>query len=138
MAATVEGFKSQFDRGQFDFGTSTDQIRDKDINQAFSETDAIFNPNIYPDESASDLAYYYLAAHFVQLDLEAIESEGQPVLLQNSRSADGISESLNIPKEMMNGDFAQYATTWYGQKWFMLTLPYLGGSVHSVGGATRP
>jgi hypothetical protein len=39
---------------------------------------------------------------------------------------------------MKAGEFAFYCTTYYGQKWLMLTKPYLDGAVYTVGGGTNP
>lgn len=135
---TVEEFKTFFDRGQFTYSETLPDIRDKDITNAISEKDAILNDGIYPDDETLKLAEYYLTAHFLTLDTEASESGGQPSFNQTGRSADGISESLQIPEWMNDGEFAFYATTYYGQKWLMLTKPYLGGAVYTVLGATTP
>lgn len=135
---TAAEFKDYFDRGQFDYGTDPPAIRDKDIDSAIAEAQAVFNGDLYPDEETCKQALYYLTAHFLQKDFEAVESGGQPSFIQSSRSADGISESLSIPDWMNQGEFAFYATTYYGQKWLMLSKPYLDGAVFTVYGATLP
>ena len=139
MACTITAteFKDYFDRGQFDYGTTLPQIRDKDIDQAIAEAEAVFN-DIYPDEAACKQALLYLTAHFLLNDTEAADTGGGTVLTGSSRSADGISESYVVPEWMQQGDFAFYATTYYGQKYLALSLPYLGGAVSSVAGATQP
>lgn len=140
MAAeiTAETFKAYFDRGQFDYGTDLPEIRDSDINRAIAEAEAVFSEGIYPDDDAANQALLYLTAHFLYLDTEAGESGGQPVFNQTSRSAGGISEGLSIPEWMNQGEFAFYATTYWGQKWLMLSKPYIDGAVYSVPGATQP
>jgi len=140
---TASDFKAFFDRGQFLFGSTAPyafpEVRDADITKAIAEAEAIFNGDLYPvDEGICEQALNYLTAHFVQLDLETIESGGQTKLLQTSRSADGISESLSIPEWMNAGEFAFYATTYYGQKYLILSKPYLDGGVFSVPGRTSP
>ena len=140
---TFAEFKSFFDRGQFLYGTEDPyvfpEVRDGDITKAIAEANAIFNGGLYPaDTGICEQALNYLTAHFLQLDLEAIESQGQTKLLQTSRSADGISEGLSIPEWMNQGEFAFYATTYYGQKYLILSKPYLDGAVFSVAGATQP
>jgi hypothetical protein len=135
---TVAEFKNLFDR-YFTFSENLPDIRDKDIERAFDEADSVFNVGIYPSDSSRQLAYSYLAAHFLQADLDASEAGGQTSLLQSSRSADGISESLAIPKRMVDDqDFAFYFTTYYGQKWLALTAPFLDGAVFAVSGRTTP
>jgi len=139
---TATEFKEYFDRGQFLYGDSEPyvypEIRDKDIDSAIAEALAVFNPGLFPDEETCKLSLSYLTAHFLQLDSEAIESNGQAKFNQSSRSADGISESLEIPEWMKEGEFAFYCNTYYGQKYLILTKPYLDGAVSVVNGGTLP
>lgn len=139
---TVEEFKAYFDRGQFLYGSSSPyvfpEIRDQDITSAIAEASAVFNPGLFPDDETCEQALSYLTAHFVQRDLDAIQTKGQSVYNQSSRSADGLSESLSIPDWMNEEEFAFYATTYYGQKYLILAKPYLDGAVFSVEGGTRP
>lgn len=138
MAVDVASFKTLFSRGQFDYGETLPEIRDADITAALAEANAVFNLSIYPTADLADLALSYLTAHYLATDVDAADSGGQTRLIQNSRSVDGVSESLEVPDWMKVGEFAFYASTYYGQKWIMLTMPYLGGAVYSVEGATNP
>ena len=136
---TIAEFKSFFDRGQFAYGDCPpDEIRDKDIEEAIEESSLTFNENLYPDEVTRNKAQLYLSAHYLLLDTEASMSGGQANFIQSSRSANGISESLVIPEWMKEGDFSLFSTTFYGQKFLMLSKPYLDGAVFSVQGGTRP
>ena len=135
---TIASFKTQFSRN-FTFGSALPDVLDDDITKAIAEKDAVFNPEIYPVDTPAigTLAEHYLTAHFLASDIDAADSGGQPRFAQSSRSADGVSESLAIPDDL-KGEFAFYCTTYYGQKWLMLTRPYLGGAVFSVEGGTQP
>lgn len=139
---TFAEFKEFFDRGQFLYGATVPyaypEVRDFDIAKAIEEAQAVFNPGLFPDEATCKFALSYLAAHFVQLDLNVVVSNGQAIFNQSSRSADGISESLSIPEWMNEGEFAFYATTYYGQKYLILVKQHLDGAVFSVSGGTRP
>lgn len=139
---TAAEFKIVFDRGQFLFGSTVPytfpEVRDKDIDSAIAEALAVFNTGLFPDEDTCKQALSYLTAHFVQQDLDAVASDGQAKFNQSSRSADGISESLSIPEWMNEGEFAFFATTYYGQKYLILAKPNLDGAVFSVPGATLP
>ena len=139
---TEAEFKTFFDRGQFLYGSTVPyvypEIRDKDITAAIAEATAVFNPGLWPNEAICKQALSYLTAHFLQLDLDAVASDGQAKFNQLSRSADGISESLSIPEWMNEGEFSFYSTTYYGQKYLVLAKPYLDGAVFSVPGGTRP
>lgn len=135
---TISSFKAQFPR--LTYGADPSAIMDDDITKAIAEKDAVFNFELYPPDKPEigTLAEHYLTAHFVATDIDAADSGGQTRLLQSSRSADGVSESLDIPDWMKQGEFAFYASTYYGQKWLILTKPYLGGAVFSVAGGTNP
>lgn len=135
---TAEEFKDFFDRGQFGYGTDVPAIRDKDIDAAIAEAQAVFNGGLFPDEARCKQALLYLTAHFLQLDTDAADTGGQSKFIQTSRSADGLSEALSIPDWMQQGEFAMYATTYYGQKYLLLVNQYLGGAVYVVGGGTLP
>jgi len=135
---TAVEFKEQFDRGQFTYGETLPAVRDKDITGAITEAEFTYNEDLYPDEDTCKLALNYLTAHYLTNDIEAANSGGQSVFIQGSRSADGISESLTIPEWMNEGDYAFYSTTYYGQKYLMLSKPYMGGAVYVVNGATTP
>jgi hypothetical protein len=135
---TIDSFKTQFPR--LTYGSDSSSIMDADITNAIAEKDTVFNFSLYPTETPAigTLAEHYLTAHFVTTDIDAAESGGQTRLLQTSRSADGVSESLDLPDWMKQGEFAFYATTYYGQKFLILSKPYLDGAVFSVEGGTMP
>lgn len=135
ITITASQFKTYFSRGQFTYGDTVPAIRDIDIEAAIAEASAVFNQEIYPSDEIATIALYYLTAHFLLLDTE---SNGQAVYTQSSRSADGLSESVQLPSDMMDGPLAFYTTTYYGQKWIALTRPYMGGAVYCVAGATTP
>lgn len=134
---TIADFKSLFDRGQFTYSETLPDVRDKDITAAISEATCVFNENLYPTEEICEKAKLYLTAHFLQNDIEGADSEGQSKFLQSSRSVDGISESVSIPEWMNQGEFAYYANTSYGQKYLIISKPYLDGAVFSVQGGTN-
>jgi hypothetical protein len=138
VVITEAEFKTFFDRGQFAFGSNLPEVRDKDITEAIEEAELTYNKDLYPDEDTCRKALMYLIAHYLTLDIEAADSGGQSNFIQTSRSANGISESINIPEWMNEGEFAMYATTFYGQKFIILSKPYLDGAVYSVRGSTNP
>ena len=117
---TATEFKTFFDRGQFTYSANLPDVRDKDIDEAIAECEAVFNHDLYPDATKEKQALYYCTAHFLQTDLNMFESGGQSTFNQTSRSADGISESVKIP-DWISGELEIYATTGYGLKWLMLT-----------------
>lgn len=139
MAVTIASFKAQFSRG-FTYGTAVPDVRDEDITNAIAECAAVFNASLYPSDhpEIGTLAEHYLTAHFLRCDIDAADGGGQPTLFQSSRSADGVSESLAIPEWMLAGELAFYASTYYGQKFLILSKPYMDGVVLCVAGGTNP
>lgn len=135
---TAAQFKDHFDRGQFDYGADVPQVRDKDVESAIDEMSAVIDIQLYPTQKISTQAQAYMTAHFLTLDLGASDTGGQPVFNQSSRSVGSISESLAIPGWMMEGTNAQYAITYYGQKWLMMVKQYTTGTMMIVGGGTQP
>jgi hypothetical protein len=135
---TIASFKTQFPR--LTYGADTSSIMDDDITKAIAEKDAVFNFDLYPSNrpEIGTLAEHYLVAHFITTDIDAAESGGQTRLLQTSRSADGVSESVDIPDWMKAGEFAFYASSYYGQKYLILSKPYLDGVVLVIEGGTNP
>ncbi len=134
----ADQFKLHFDRGQFTYGDTPPAIRDKDIVAAIGEMEAIINAGLYPGEDTQTLAKLYLTAHFLTLDIQASKTGGQPTFSFSPRAVGSISASMDIPDWMKKGLFAQYATTYYGQKWLALTKPYTIGVVRTIAGTTQP
>lgn len=131
-------FKLFFDRDQFSYGSDVPDIRDTDIDRAITEALAVFNQDLWPEETLAELALLYLTAHFLKLDTDAASGGAAPVFNQNSRSVGSVSESAAIPRWMSEGEFSFYSTTYYGQKFLMLAKPLLGGAVYAIGGTTLP
>jgi hypothetical protein len=138
IAVTADDFKAYFSRGQFAFGDDLPSVRDSDIDQAIAEASGVFNFGLYPNDTIGNQALEYLTAHFLQGILDATDSGGQAEGIQSGRSAGGISESLAVAPWMLEGEYALYATTFYGRRWLMLSKPYADGAVFSVHGSTQP
>ena len=135
---TATEFKDTFDRGPWAYSANLPDVRDKDIEEAIIEAKALFNCDLYPDEGTCKQALSYLAAHFLTLDLDAYDSGGQAVNNIISRSAGDISESVQIPEWISEGVFAIFSTTSFGQKYIMLSLPYITSSIDIAPGGTTP
>lgn len=138
VAIDADDFRELFDRGQFTYGDCLPNIRTKDIEEAISEAEAVFNEDLIDDDDIHAKAKLYLTAHFLTLDKWGADGGGQSIYDSLQRSANGISETLNIPQWMKQGDFAAYTTTFYGQKFLMLCKPYLDGGVVGIYGVTTP
>lgn len=138
ITITAADFKAYFSRGQFTYGTDLPYVRDTDISQAIDEASGTWNEGLYPNDTIAKQALEYLTAHFLQGTLDATDSQGQAEGIQSARSAGGISESLAVAPWMLEGEYALYATTFYGRRWLTISKPYADGAVFAVGGATTP
>lgn len=122
-------------------GVADNYIWDDDIEKAFVEAQAIFNPSLFGEDEQVKIAYFYLTAHYLchdmQAAIEGLESSGQFVV--SSKSAGSVSESYSIPDRLKNSPmFNFYATTKYGAKYTSLIAPLLVGNVFVALGGTRP
>ena len=134
---TVTQFQTYFARN-FVYGTVLPAVLDGDITNAINEAMLVFNPDIYPDDNTATTAALYLSAHFLQTALDMADSQGQPDAIENSRSANGVSQSLVVPDWMQEGELAMYATTGYGRRWLLITKQFVDGAVFVIGGAVQP
>ena len=132
----IADFQEYFDR-DFTFSEALPDIREADIQKALDEALTIFNEDLYPTAEVSDKCLLYLTAHFLVNNIDSSDMGGQVKILQNSRGADGLNESLAVPEWMNAGEFAFFSTTAYGQKFLILSKPYLDGAVFVSQGATQ-
>lgn len=131
---TVKEFKSYFAR-DFDYGDTLPSILDSDIQKAIDEASITFNFGLYPNPLQSNVmktALYYLTAHYLLINTYSADTGGQSSFIQSSRSVGGISESVDIPEYMKNKEFSFYGTTFYGQRFIQISMPFLfaGFTVH--------
>lgn len=138
-APTIAQFKVQFVR-DFPYGTDPNtSILDQDILNAFNLTDITINSNLWSTQSAYQIGYGYLAAHFLVLNLRASSQglNGQWSFLQNSKGVGNVNESFSIPQYILdNPNFSQYMKTNYGALYLHQLWPQLVGQSFSVHGTT--
>jgi len=122
-------------------GARIETVRDRDITAAMHEAGAIFNPALYPNDEIRDMAFLYLTAHFLSCDLDAADSGGLGGVgfAQTSRSADGLSESIQIPEYILSDPtLSMLAGTYWGRKYLIIAMQYAVDVVTVVGGHTLP
>jgi len=115
------------------YNDSTDNyIQDADILRAFNEAKINFNTLFWKDDKTAEMVFYYLAAHYLVIDLT---NRQNPLLmgykgLTQSKSVGSVSESYAIPQWMLNNQvLGTYAQTGYGRKYLSLIQPYLIGNI---------
>lgn len=141
-AVTVDDFKSLFDR-DFKFGATIPDIRDKDIDKAFAEAQAVLNVGLYNCDENVVQAYLYLSAHYLVQDINGagntagLNSEATNPI--TSKGVGSVSVSYSIPEYITKDPTLSYfATTSYGNKFLSLSIPNLRGNINFIEGATLP
>lgn len=136
---TATEFKAHFTR-DFPYGSTDDTVMDADITKAIAEADVNFNSALWPTQGVYTLAFLYLAAHYLVMDLRASSQgiSGNYSWMTASKGAGGVNESFTIPQRVLdNPYFAMLSKTNYGAKYLSLALPQLAGQVFSVCGRTQ-
>lgn len=114
-------------------------ISDNDILRAFAEAKINFNADLFDTDAAAEMVFYYLAAHYLVIDLNnamTSMSIGFTGLTQ-SKSVGSVSESYAMPKWVTDSPLlSSYAQTGYGRKYISLIQPYLIGNIFLCKGAT--
>ena len=140
-APTIANFQAQFIR-DFPYGTDPSvSVIEQDIFNAFNLTDIAINPALWGNQTAYQIAYCYLAAHFLVLNLRASSQglNGQYNFLQNTKAVGAVSEGFQIPQRIIdNPELMMLTKTQYGARYLELVLPQLCGQVFSVHGRTKP
>jgi hypothetical protein len=115
-------------------------VLDADITKAQAEAKMLFNMSLFGTDAEIILAFNYLTAHFLAIDIrrssEGINSKGD--YLTNSQSVGSVSESKSIPSSISDNPYLNiFITTGYGQKYIGLVMPRLIGRMSVVAGGTN-
>jgi hypothetical protein len=140
---TITDFKNYFVRDFFYYTTGADDsaVTDDDLGRAFVEAKINFNEGLFSDFDTTKVAYLYLAAHYLCVNLQTaaggINSVGySPV---SSRSVGGVSESYEIPDWLKKDPvLAAYNTTRYGQTYLSIVRPLMIGNTLVFQGWSLP
>ncbi len=142
---TVSEFKTHFFR-DFPYApsgspTDTNYIIDLDITKALSEASLGFNRDLFSETDEIKLAFLYLTAHYLVIDI-ANSSSGLAGTFQgyvSSKSVGSVSESYTIPQWILdNPIYSMFSQTRYGNKYLSMVATRAIGNVGIVGGATLP
>lgn len=137
---TIANFKAFFTR-DFPYGSDPAlNVLDSDITRAINEADIVINEGLFCDQAEYTLAFEYLAAHNLAMNLRE-SSQGLASQFEwgvSSKSVGSVSVGLNLPTDIAsNPQYAYYAKTSYGVKYLMMILPKLVGRIFAVGGRTH-
>lgn len=142
-SVSVDDFKEYFDR-HFPFAPDKDPdnlgyIRDKDIEIAFQQAQVNFNSGIWDDNDSAKIAYLFLTAHYLCMDMRMAQSglASSGAFTMSSKSVGDVSASYAIPEAFMNSPILNYLTsTEFGLKYLSLLYPRTIGSATVVLGTT--
>lgn len=140
---TVTDFKAYFDR-HFPYAPPDDPnnqefVRDVDIQIAFDQAKVNFNNGIWDTLDSAKLAYLFLTAHYLCMDLRMAQSglASSGAFTMSSKSVGDVSASYAIPEAFLNSPILNYLTsTEFGLKYLSLIYPRTIGSASVVLGAT--
>ncbi len=140
VTPTVSDFKMHFTR-DFPYGTANNTVLDSDISKAIAEAGVNFNEALFSDQNTYSIAYLYLTAHYLVMDLRASTQgiAGDFPWLTNSKSVGSVSEGLAIPDFMLqNPMLSHFGKTYYGVKYLSLVFPRIVAPMFSTPGGTQP
>lgn len=139
-APTIADFKTNFSR-DFPYGTTNSTVKDFDITKALNEAGFNINESLFGTQDSYSMAYLYLAAHYLVMDLRASSQgiSGAFGWLESGKSVGSVSQSFSIPQKILdNPVFAYYSKTNYGAKYLSLVLPRLVAPISIAAGGTLP
>lgn len=134
------------DSGTPDWSTFVDDsienyVQDSDITRAFLEAQMNFNQSLFGSDAQIQLAYLYVTAHYLVMDLRnalaGIDSRADYAVA--SRSVGSASENYSIPDRFTKDPILSYfMNSGYGQKYLSFVMSRIVGNVVAVQGTTRP
>lgn len=140
----VAAFKAYFVR-DFVYGATPDMVMDADITKALGQGMMVFNPAIWADDAEKAVAFQWVAAHFLVIDIQAagglsvanlglgVESQGGGTI--QSKGVGSVNVSLALPSSIIESPIlSQFMRTDYGQKYLQLLTPRLVGNGTVVAG----
>ena len=115
-------------------GNIYDYVLDEDIEAAFAEAGAVFNPRLNVTDAQFKMIFLYLAAHFLVADSRANGLQSGSSGLVDHKTVGNVSISYTIPKWMQNESLSFFTTTYYGYKYLILTRVSRVGNAMAIRG----
>jgi len=118
-----------------------DYVSDEDINRAWREAAAVFNPMLIGDCQAAATTFLYLVAFYLAYDLQLASSGayGQISFPAREVRVGSVSEGYYVPEIYMEDPILGfYARNGFGLKYLSLVYMYTIGNVGVVPGWSLP
>lgn len=116
-------------------------VLDSDITRAFQEAQINLNQALFGDDPTIKLAYLYMTAHYLVMDLRAAKAgvSGRGEQIVSGRTVGSVSENYNIPTALSDSTIRQFfAKTYYGQKFYSMAEANMVGNIGIVWGGATP
>ena len=136
---SVSDFKAYFTR-DFPYGIQTNTVLDSDISKALDEAGFNFNSGLVSNQTGYTMAYLYLTAHYLVMDLRASAQgiAGTFPWMSGSKSVGSVSESFQFPEALLKSPtLSHYAKTYYGAKYISLVYPRMMAPIFASFGGTQ-
>ncbi len=107
-------------------------VTDELISEAIGEASINFNSDLFPDSNMANRVFYYLAGHYLVVDINNSVTPFNMGFMgfTQSKSVGSVSESYGVPQWMLNNPILSgYAQTGFGRKYLSLIMPYLVGNI---------
>lgn len=138
---TIPQFKSYFFR-DFPYGEDINtSVTDADLEKAFLQAAVNINRTMFPNQEMYQMAYMYLWAHYLVIDMRAASQgiNGQFNFVEQSKSVGSVSQSFAIPQQILDHpSYSMLTQTNYGAKYLQMLLPQLAGNAFIAYGRTLP
>ncbi len=139
---TTQDFKTRFHRNfNYTNVSDPDYVGNQDITNAFGEAKITFNQTLFGNDDDITLAYLYLTAHFMCVDIAMANGgvNSQANFPVSARTVGSVSESYAVPEAYtQSANLSYYTQTAYGLKYLAMVLPRLVGNFGHVYGGTTP
>ncbi len=138
---TIQDFKNFFPRQWPYTNDVTTGVTDADIGNAMSTAMIMFNGALWPNQNSFTVAFLYLTANYLVLNLRAASAgiSGGMGWIEQSKSVQGVSQTFAVPMSITNNPFFALLTrTAFGGMYFEMIYPHLAGnSAGVVAGTTQ-
>jgi hypothetical protein len=141
---SVSDFQAYFTR-DFNYGSGPTNVTPADIQRGLNEAVMVFNPGLWSSTTEQMVAYLYVAAHFMVLNIQeagglsaqnlsrGVQSKGGGTI--ESKGVGSVNVSFAVPDFVRQSPIlSQFMRTDYGQKYIQLITPRLVGNVTVVAG----
>jgi hypothetical protein len=144
---SIQDFKDKFTR-EFVYGTGGDMVRDEDIQSAYDEAVVYFNQSLLPTEALQKIAWLYLSAHIMVLNIQTAgglsavnlgqgtRNVGEGVIVSKGVGQVNVTYQVPPPNVAKSAILLYFFRTDFGQRYMQIIYPMTAGPAVVVDGPT--